>query len=119
MEAEVAAGLNLKNRRIKKIVEGRAANVHLPAGSDPGAFGFFLNPDHRGTAGRRPKSPRGARCFGLKKQTSNVRLAPKSGHWRGYRGMSAFDPKRTLINHRELNANRRSLVVSGVELIPQ
>jgi hypothetical protein len=34
--------------------------------------------------------------FGLKKRKSDVRLAPNSGHkWLG-RGMSAFDPKRTL-----------------------
>ncbi len=34
--------------------------------------------------------------FGLKKRTSEVRFTPESGHkWLG-RGMSAFDPKRTL-----------------------
>ncbi len=33
--------------------------------------------------------------FGLEKRTSNVRLAPQSGHKRLWRGMSAFDPKRT------------------------
>ena len=45
MEAEVAAGLNLKNFRIKKFVEERAGNLHLPAGSDPPPFGFILNRD--------------------------------------------------------------------------
>ncbi len=34
--------------------------------------------------------------FGLKQRTFDVRLAPESGHkWLG-RGMSAYDPKRTL-----------------------
>ncbi len=33
--------------------------------------------------------------------------------------MSAFDPKRTLINHRELDGDRKGRVAIGVELIPQ
>ncbi len=33
---------------------------------------------------------------GLKKQTFDVRFAPKSGRQWVWRGMSAFDPKRTL-----------------------
>jgi hypothetical protein len=33
--------------------------------------------------------------FGLKKQTLNVCFTPKSGHKWLWRGMSAFDPKRT------------------------
>ncbi len=33
--------------------------------------------------------------LGLEKRTLDVRLAPKSGHKRVCRGMSAFDPKRT------------------------
>ncbi len=33
---------------------------------------------------------------GLKKRTLNVRFTPNSGHKRLCRGMSAFDPKRTL-----------------------
>ena len=59
--------------------------------------------DSRSPAGRHPPlcpfSPlTGFGDFrGLKKQTSNVRLAPNSGHSRGHRRMSAFDPKRTLV----------------------
>ncbi len=34
--------------------------------------------------------------LGLKKRTLDVRFAPKSGHKWLWRGMSAFDPKRTL-----------------------
>ncbi len=40
-----------------------------------------------------------------------VRFSPKSRHWRGYRWMSAFDPKRTLAvwTHPWTNTNLSSL----------
>ncbi len=35
------------------------------------------------------------RCCGGYGYAADVRFAPNSGHWRGYRRMSAYDPKRT------------------------
>ncbi len=45
MEAEVTAGLNTKNCRIKKFVEAGARYLDLPVSGDPPPFGFILNRD--------------------------------------------------------------------------
>ncbi len=47
--------------------------------------------------------------FGLKKRTLNVRFTPNSGHKWLWRGMSAFDPKRTLV---KLGAATRETLIA-------
>ncbi len=62
---------------------------------------FWLLADILPPSDLRPLYPRkqtlvALQSFGLKRRTSDVRFTPESGHkWLG-RGMSAFDPKRTL-----------------------
>ncbi len=69
MEVEVAAGLNLKKFRIKKMVEERAGYLNLPVSGDPPPFGFILNRDQRGTAAGVRNRPGPERRLGLKKRT--------------------------------------------------
>ncbi len=80
MEVKVAAGLNLKNFRITKFVDGRARYLHLPVSGDPPPFGFILNRDSSAPLGGDRNRPGPERRLGLKMRTFDVCFAPESGH---------------------------------------
>ena len=79
MEAEVAAGLNLK----KYMNREHYISTYPFQATRPLSVLFSI--EIRGARPAAIEIGRGGRRFGFKKQTLDVRLAPNSGHWRGYR----------------------------------
>ncbi len=96
MEAELAAGLNLKNiSDSKNYQKGERVISTLPFSRGLGPSVLF-SIEIQVPLSAATEITRGGRRFGFKKQTFNVCFAPESGRKWLCRGMSAFDPKRTL-----------------------
>ncbi len=76
MEAELAAGPNMKNCRIKKFVEERARYLHLPVSGDPPPFGFILNRDSSAPLGGERNRPRPAGASDSKSEHPMSALPP-------------------------------------------